>query len=259
MAKVTTATMAVSDKDTTSIEEKLKHLYSLQKIDSQIDKIRIVRGELPLEVADLEDEVAGLQTRLENATNEIKELEEMLANRKIAIKESQELIKKYTSQQEKVRNNREYDSLSKEIEYQNLEIQLSEKRTKEHKAAIAMKSELLDAATAAFDERKADLKHKKAELDDIIAETQKDEESLLKKDKSAESKIDDRLINAYKRIRSNTRNGLALVTVSRDACGGCFNKIPPQTQMDIAQHKKIIVCEHCGRFLVDEDILNVSK
>jgi predicted nucleic acid-binding Zn-ribbon protein len=259
MAKVTTATMAVSDKDTSSIEEKLKHLFSLQRIDTQIDKIRIVRGELPLEVADLEDEVAGLQTRLENATKEIKDLDEMLANRKLAIKESQDLIKKYTQQQEKVRNNREYDSLSKEIEYQNLEIQLSEKRIKEHKAAIAMKSELLETATAAYDERMADLKHKKAELDDIISETQKDEEALLKKAKTGESKIDDRLLNAYKRIRSNTRNGLAVVTVARDACGGCFNKIPPQTQMDIAQHKKIIVCEHCGRILVDEDILNTSK
>jgi predicted nucleic acid-binding Zn-ribbon protein len=189
MAKVTTATMAVSDKDTSSIEEKLKHLFSLQRIDTQIDKIRIVRGELPLEVADLEDEVAGLQTRLENATKEIKDLDEMLANRKLAIKESQDLIKKYTQQQEKVRNNREYDSLSKEIEYQNLEIQLSEKRIKEHKAAISMKSELLETATAAYDERMADLKHKKAELDDIISETQKDEEALLKKAKTGESKI----------------------------------------------------------------------
>jgi len=256
MAKVTTATMAVSDKDITSIEEKLKHLFSLQQVDSQIDKIRIVRGELPLEVADLEDEVAGLSTRVENATNEIKGLEEMIANRKVAIKESQELIKKYTAQQGKVRNNREYDSLSKEIEYQNLEIQLSEKRMKEHKAAISMKSELLETAIELFNERKADLKHKKAELDDIVSETQKDEESLLKKAKAGEAKIDARLLNAYKRIRSNTRNGLAVVAVERDACGGCFNKIPPQTQMDIGQHKKIIVCEHCGRILVDAEILN---
>ena len=259
MAKVTTATMAVSEKDTSSIEEKLRNLYGLQKIDSQIDKIRIVRGELPLEVADLEDEVAGLQTRLENITKEIKDLEDMLANRKLAIKESQDLIKKYTQQQEKVRNNREYDSLSKEIEYQNLEIQLSEKRSKEHKAAIAMKSEILDKATATFNERSNDLKHKKAELDDIIAETQKEEEALAKKAATAAAKIDERLTNAYQRIRANTRNGLAVVSVTRDACGGCFNKIPPQTQMDIAQHKKIIVCEHCGRILVDEEILAPTK
>jgi uncharacterized protein len=259
MAKVTTASMAVSDKDTSSIEEKLRNLFGLQKIDSQIDKIRIVRGELPLEVADLEDEVTGLNTRLENITKEIKDLEEMLANRKIAIKESQELIKKYTQQQEKVRNNREYDSLSKEIEYQNLEIQLSEKRSKEHKAAIAMKSEILDKAKSLYDERSADLKHKKAELDDIVAETQKEEEALNKKAATAAAKIDERLTNAYRRIRSNTRNGLAVVTVTRDACGGCFNKIPPQTQMDIAQHKKIIVCEHCGRILVDEEFLNSTK
>ena len=259
MAKVTTATMAVSEKDMSSIEEKLRNLYGLQKIDSQIDKIKIVRGELPLEVADLEDEVAGLHTRLENITKEIKDLEDMLANRKLAIKESQDLIKKYTQQQEKVRNNREYDSLSKEIEYQNLEIQLSEKRSKEHKAAIAMKSELLDKAKATYDERSSDLKHKKAELDDIIAETQKEEDALAKKANTAAGKIDERLTNAYQRIRANTRNGLAVVTVTRDACGGCFNKIPPQTQMDIAQHKKIIVCEHCGRILVDEEILAPTK
>jgi predicted nucleic acid-binding Zn-ribbon protein len=237
------------------VEVKLKNLYELQQVDSAIDKIRILQGELPLEVSDLEDEVEGLSTRIKNLEEELKNLDEQITVRKNAIKESQELIRKYESQQSKVRNNREFDSLNKELEYQTLEIQLSEKRIKEHKALITQKSEAFEIARAHFEERKKDLDHKKAELKEIVAETEKEEKALLKRSEEASVNIEPRLLNAYKRIRSNSRNGLAVVTVERDACGGCFNKIPPQTQMDIRAHKKIIVCEHCGRILVDAQIL----
>jgi hypothetical protein len=246
---------AVIEKEV-SVEEKLKALYNLQQIDSAIDRIRIVQGELPLEVSDLEDEVAGLETRIKNFTEEVNALEDLITQRKIAMKDAAELIKKYEGQQGKVRNNREYDSITKEMEYQTLDIQLSEKRIKEYKAAIALKNEVLDAAKATYNERKNDLDHKKAELKDIVAETEKEEKSLLKKSKESETLIEARLLNAYQRIRANSRNGLGVVTVERDACGGCFNKIPPQTQMDIRTHKKIIVCEHCGRILVDAEILS---
>ncbi len=239
-----------------SVEQKLKALYNLQQVDSAIDRIRIVQGELPLEVSDLEDEVAGLETRIKNFTEEVNALEDLITQRKIAMKDATELIKKYESQQGKVRNNREYDSITKEMEYQTLDIQLSEKRIKEYKTAITLKNEVLDAAKATYNERKNDLDHKKAELKDIIAETEKEEKGLLKKSKDSEELIEARLLNAYQRIRSNSHNGLGLVTVERDACGGCFNKIPPQTQMDIRTHKKIIVCEHCGRILVDAEILS---
>ncbi len=244
----------VLEKDNT-VEEKLKTLFSLQQIDSAIDRIRIVQGELPLEVSDLEDEVAGLETRIANITNEINSLEDLITQRKIAIKDASELIKKYEAQQGKVRNNREYDSISKEIEYQNLDIQLSDKRIKEYKAAIGVQNDLLENAKAVFNERKSDLTHKKSELEEIITETEKEEKSLKKKSESSEANIEQRLLNAYKKIRANSRNGLAVVNVERDACGGCFNKIPPQTQLDIRTHKKIIVCEHCGRILVDAETL----
>jgi predicted nucleic acid-binding Zn-ribbon protein len=243
------------DKSEVSVEEKLRALYELQQIDSKIDKIKTVRGELPLEVRDLEDEVAGLETRLNNFTTEIDQLEEMINEKKNAIKDSQAAIKKYEGQQSKVRNNREYDSITKEIEFQNLEIQLSEKRIKEFKAQIASKKDIITGSQDAFDERKKDLNHKKEELDEIVSETQKEEEALHKKSKVSEAKIEARLLNAYKRVRSNARNGLAVVPVQRDACGGCFNKIPPQRQLDIRMHKKVIVCEHCGRILVDGEIL----
>ena len=245
---------AVIEKEV-SVEEKLRALYNLQQLDSSIDRIRIVQGELPLEVSDLEDEVTGLETRIKNFTDEVNALEDLITQRKIAMKDATELIKKYEGQQGKVRNNREYDSITKEIEYQNLDIQLSEKRIKEYKVAISTKNEVLDAAKANYTERKNDLDHKKAELKDIIAETEKEEKSLQKKSKESEVLIEERLLNAYQRIRSNSKNGLGVVTVERDACGGCFNKIPPQTQMDIRTHKKIIVCEHCGRILVDAEIL----
>lgn len=243
------------EKSDIPVEEKLRALYELQQIDSQIDRIRTVRGELPLEVRDLEDEVAGLDTRSNNLHEEVKQLEEAINEKKNVMKEAGLSIKKYEAQQGKVRNNREFDSLSKEIEFQNLEIALAEKRIKEFKAQIAAKKEMIDGSQAALDERKNDLKLKKEELEDIVSETKKEEDELAARSKVAEEKIEGRLLHAYSRVRQNVRNGLAVVPVQRDACGGCFNKIPPQRQLDIRMHKKIIVCEHCGRILVDADFL----
>ncbi|MGZ3884532.1 MAG: zinc ribbon domain-containing protein [Bacteroidia bacterium] len=245
----------IKEKIDASIEGKLRSLYELQLIDSKIDRLRTIRGELPLEVSDLEDTVTGLETRLNNVTNEVQEHENQINEKKQNIKDFTANIKKYEAQQAKVRNNREYDAITKEIEFQNLEIQLAEKRMKEAKAGIAAKSELLERSTTEFEERKKDLKVKKNELDEIIAETEKEEKELIKESEKAAAKIEDRLFNAYKRIRANTRNGLAVVTVDRDACGGCYNKIPPQRQLDIRTNKKIIVCEHCGRILVDGTII----
>jgi predicted nucleic acid-binding Zn-ribbon protein len=252
---MTTKAKKADEKSEIPVEEKLRALYELQQIDAQIDRIRTVRGELPLEVRDLEDEVAGLETRVNNLTQEMQNLEDMINEKKNVIKDAQAQIKKYETQQGKVRNNREFDSLSKEIEFQGLEMQLAEKRIKEAKAQIAAKQEVIDAAQATLDERRGDLKLKKEELEDIVSETRKEEEELLGRSSLAEAKIEDRLLNAYKRIRQNVRNGLGVVGVQRDACGGCFNKIPPQRQLDIRTHKKIIVCEHCGRILVDADYL----
>ncbi len=247
--------MAKTKTDEISVEEKLRALYELQQIDSKIDKIRTVRGELPLEVRDLEDLVAGLETRVNNFTEELKTLEDSITEKKNVIKDAQGLIKKYEAQQSKVRNNREYDAITKEIEFQNLEIQLAEKRIKEYKATIVAKKDVITQSEEDLKDRKKDLKLKKQELDEIIAETEKEEQDLLKKSKNSEAIIEDRLLNAYKRIRSNVINGLGVVTVERDACGGCFNKIPPQRHLDIKTHKKVIVCEHCGRILVDAEIL----
>lgn len=237
-----------------SIEEKLRMLYELQMVDSEIDKIKILRGELPLEVQDLEDEIAGLETRINNLHDECKSLETAVSAKRNEIVNANALIKKYQEQQENVRNNREYDSLSKEIEYQTLEIQLCEKRIKEFTVQIKAKKELIEEATKKLNERKQDLTVKKKELDEIVAETQKEEEHLLQRSKEIEQIIEQRLIAAYKRIRTNARNGLAIVTVERDACGGCFNKIPPQRQLEIRSRKKIIVCEYCGRILVDRGL-----
>lgn len=245
----------IKEKIDASIEGKLRSLYELQIIDSKIDRIRTVRGELPLEVQDLEDSVAGLETRVNNLSDELKQLEEQISEKTQAIKDFKANIKKYEAQQGKVRNNREYDAITKEIEFQNLEIQLAEKRLKEYKFAVEQKSEIVEKSRQEFEERKKDLKSKKSELDEIIAETEKDEKELLKASETASAAIEDRLLNAYKRIRSNTRNGLAVVPVERDACGGCFNKIPPQKQLDIKMNKKILVCEHCGRVMVDPNII----
>jgi len=242
-----------------SIEEKLKALYEKQLVDSEIDKIRILRGELPLEVQDLEDEIAGLETRLNNLEEEIKNLETAVSSKKNEIVTAENLIKKYQEQQNNVRNNREYDSLSKEIEFQTLEIELCEKRIKEFSVQIKNKKEVIDESKKVLDERNADLQGKKKELDEIVADTRKEEEQLEKRSKDIEKVIEPRLITAYKKIRSNARNGLAVVTVERDACGGCFNKIPPQRQLDIKSMKKIIVCEYCGRILVDQEIAGVEE
>lgn len=246
--------MATATKKEASVAEKLDALYQLQSIDSEIDRIRTIRGELPLEVEDLEDEVSGLETRIAKIAEEVKELEVEISDRKLATKEAETVIAKYKEQQNNVRNNREYDSIAKEIEFQELEIKLHDKKSKEAKAKIAQKKEVLDEAKQKLSFRKEDLATKKAELDEIVAETQKEEEVLLAKSEKAKGSIEDRLVRAYNRLRENARNGLAVVQVERDSCGGCFNTIPPQRQLDIQMKKRVIVCEHCGRILVPTQI-----
>lgn len=243
---------AATKKEVT-IADKLDALYELQKIDSEIDRIRTMRGELPLEVQDLEDELEGLDTRLKKLADEIKELEQEVSDRKNAIKDAESAIIKYKEQQNNVRNNREYESLDKEIEFQGLEIKLHEKRSKETKVTIAHKKEIYDETKSRYDLRKGDLSSKKSELDEIVNETQKEEETLITKSNKAKASIDERLVTAYSRLRNNAKNGLAVVPVDRDSCGGCFNKIPPQRQLDIQTKKKVIVCEHCGRILVPDE------
>ncbi|GAB4281344.1 MAG: C4-type zinc ribbon domain-containing protein [Marinilabiliales bacterium] len=238
-----------------TIEEKLKSLLRLQLVDSEIDKIRILRGELPLEVQDLEDEIEGLDTRIKNYYAEIENYQNELSKRKIKIKECEDKIKKYTEQQKNVRNNREFDSLSKEIEFQTLEIELAKKHIGEFEKSIEEKNALIEVAKKDYEDRLSDLKHKKQELDEIITENQKEEEDLLQESAKISKEIDKRLLTAYRRIRKNARNGLAVVSIERDACGGCFNKIPPQRQLDIRTRKKIIVCEYCGRILVDQEMV----
>jgi predicted nucleic acid-binding Zn-ribbon protein len=241
---------ATKTKTEATVAEKLDALYQLQKIDSEIDRIRTIRGELPLEVQDLEDELLGLQTRITKIDDEIKDLESEVLDRKNAMKDSDTAIAKYKEQQNNVRNNREFESLAKEIEFQELEIKLHEKKSKEAKIKIDNKKEILDEAKQRFEFRDTDLKTKKAELDEIVAETQKDEDKLLKSSEDAKKKIDERLLTAYVRLRGNAKNGLSVVPIERDSCGGCFNKIPPQRQLDIQSKKKVLVCEHCGRILV---------
>jgi predicted nucleic acid-binding Zn-ribbon protein len=237
-----------------TVAEKLKALYDKQLVDTAVDKIKILRGELPLEVQDLEDEIEGLQTRVSKYQEDIDSLEKSIAGKRQEIQNAQDLIKKYEEQQNNVRNNREYDSLSKEIEFQTLEIELCEKRIREFTGQIEEKKVVIGDSTEVLNERKLDLDNKKKELDDIIAETRKEEDILEKKSAELEGIIEPRLITAYRKIRANARNGLAVVPVERDACGGCFNKIPPQRQLDIASRKKIIVCEYCGRILVDSPV-----
>ena len=249
----------IKEKVDASIEGKLRALYELQIIDSKIDRIRTIRGELPLEVQDLEDSVAGLETRVTNLSDELKELQDQIIEKTESIKDFKANIKKYETQQGKVRNNREYDAITKEIEFQNLEIQLAEKRLKEYKFGVEQKSEIVEKSQIDFSERKKDLKLKKSELDEIITETEKEEKDLVKASEKAGEAIEDRLVNAYRRVRSNTRNGLAVVPVERDSCGGCFNKIPPQKQLDIKMNKKILVCEHCGRIMVDPNIISTEE
>ncbi len=237
-----------------SAEERIAALYELQKIDTQIDEINHLKGELPLEVQDLEDEVAGLETRIANLTGEYDTLLAAIKSRKEEIENSKTAIAKYTEQQNNVRNNREFDSLSKEIEFQNLEIELSEKRIKEATAESKFKKKGIDDAKEVLEGRQIDLANKKAELEKIDAETAAEMEVLLKKSDEAARKIDPRALDAYKRIRKNVRNGMAVVIIKRDACGGCFNRIPPQRQFDIRTNRKIIVCEYCGRILVSDEL-----
>ncbi|MES2799351.1 MAG: C4-type zinc ribbon domain-containing protein [Bacteroidota bacterium] len=239
-----------ASKTEVTVADKLDALYHLQQIDSDIDRIRTIRGELPLEVQDLEDELLGLETRISKIQDEINELETEVTDRKNASKDSEAAIAKYKEQQNNVRNNREFESIAKEIEFQELEIRLHEKKSKEVKIKIEGKKEILAEAKERLDFRAGDLKTKKSELDEIIAETQKDEDDLMKKSEAQKKKIDERLLSAYARLRGNSKNGLSVVQVQRDACGGCFNKIPPQRQLDIQSKKKILVCEHCGRILV---------
>ena len=249
----------MATKTEVTVEEKLRALYDLQLIDSRIDEIRSVRGELPLEVEDLEDEVAGMNTRLEKLKADLEIIEEQIKEKKNNIEESKVLIKKYATQQDNVRNNREYNSLTKEVEFQELEIQLAEKNIKEYRAQIEQKSQVIEETKARFDERSEHLKHKQNELDEILKETEKEEQTLIKQSDSFESQIEPRLIKAYKRIRTNVKNGLAIVAVERGASGGSFFTIPPQVQMEIAGRKKIITDEHSGRILVDPDLANEER
>jgi predicted nucleic acid-binding Zn-ribbon protein len=237
-----------------TVEEKLKALYELQTIHTKVDRIRQVRGELPMEVADLEDDVAGLETRIQKIKAELDDLEDDIVTRKNLIKEAQANIKKYENQLNEVKNNREYDAISKEIEIQGLDIQVSEKKIREFGFEIATKTQVYEKALGDLDARKSDLDAKKEELGTITSETQKEENELSGLADKASKNIEDRLLIAYNRLRKNAKNGLAVVTIQRDSCSGCFNQIPPQRQSDIRQRKKIIVCEHCGRILVDEQM-----
>ncbi len=258
--------MAAATKKEGTIAEKLDALFELQKIDSEIDRIRTIRGELPLEVQSLEDEIIGLNTRVSKINDEIKEIETEISDRKIAVKDAEGAITKYKEQQNNVRNNREFESLSKEIEFQELEIKLHDKKSKEAKYKIDLKKETLAEAVQRVEMKQGDLDSKKAELEAIISETQKDEEKLIKSSDAAKKNIDGRLVFAYERLRTNAKNGLAVVQVIRasetqekkgNSCGGCFNKIPPQRQLDIVTKKKIIVCEHCGRILVPQETTEI--
>jgi len=242
-----------------TVEEKLRALYDLQLIDSRIDEIRNVRGELPLEVEDLEDRVAGLNTRISNFETDLANFKTDISNKKLAIEESKTLITKYKEQQNNVRNNREFDSLAKEIEYQELEIQLSEKRIKEFKAKIAQKSEVIDNTKEKLTELENHLTHKKNELNDILKETEKEEQLLKDKSEEFSKSIDEHLLKAYTRIRNKVKNGLAVVSIERGASGGSFFTIPPQVQLEIANRKKITIDEHSGRILVDAALAHEEK
>ncbi|MBR3960530.1 MAG: hypothetical protein IKJ81_10890 [Bacteroidales bacterium] len=242
-----------------AVEKRLVALYTLQTVDSEIDKIQIIRGELPQAIQDLEDEIAGLETRIQNFKNDIAETNQKMANEKNEIAEHTEMIKKYQKQQDNMRNNREFEAINKEIEYKDLQIQLCERHIKEANAHIKEVGQHISAAELLLENRHKDLDAKKDELDDIIKETEKDETRLRAKSEEQEQFIEPRYLTAYKRIRGAARNGLAVVTIDRDACGGCFSKIPPQRQTEIKMHKKVIVCEHCGRILVDDDIAEKAK
>ena len=250
--------MAKKDPTDLSVEEKLKTLFQLQTALSSIDEKRALRGELPLEVQDLEDEIEGLNTRVEKIQNEISEFQRAIVQKKGEIVTAEASVNRYKSQLDEVKNNREFDTLSKEIEYQSLEIELCNKKIREAENRIQEKNDELATCNTTIQERQEDLDIKKSELDEIIAETRAEEDKLKEKVKDLESKIEPRLLTSFKRIRKNARNGLGIVYVQRDACGGCFNKIPPQRQLDIKMHKKIIVCEYCGRIMIDPELAGVK-
>lgn len=249
----------MAKKKEVTVEDKLRALYDLQLIDSRIDEIKSTRGELPLEIEDLEGDIEGLNKRLENFENDIKNLNDSISDKKQAIEESKGLMKKYTEQQKNVRNNREFDSLSKEVEFQELEIQLAEKNIKEFKVKIAHKGEVIEASKEKLSALESHLKHKKDELSEIMSETEKEEKVLNKKSEEFGKLIEDRLLQAYTRIRTNVRNGLAVVPVERGAAAGSYFTIPPQRQMEIAMRKKIITDEHSGRILVDIELATEEK
>ncbi len=250
--------MAKKDPTDLSVEEKLKTLYQLQSALSSIDEKRALRGELPLEVQDLEDEIEGLTTRIEKIKNDISEFQAAITQKKGEIADAEASVARYKSQLDEVKNNREYDTLSKEIEFQTLEIELCNKKIREANTRISEKQNELAANEEVIKERQGDLEVKKNELDEIMAETRAEEDKLKEKVKDLEAKIESRLLTSFKRIRKNARNGLGIVYVQRDACGGCFNKIPPQRQLDIKMHKKIIVCEYCGRIMIDPELAGVK-
>lgn len=250
--------MAKKEITETTVEQRLKNLYQLQTMLSEIDRIKILRGELPLEVQDLEDEIEGLTHRIGKYNEEQEDMQGGISARKAKIEESQAAIDRYKAQLNDVKNNREYDILSKEIEFQSLEIELQNKKIAEAQHALEEKRGETDAARNQLEERRADLDMKKSELDEIVAETKAEEEKLREKAKDLEQRIEPRLLAAFKRIRKNSHNGLGIVYVERDACGGCFNKIPPQRQLDIRMRKKIIVCEYCGRIMIDPELAGVK-
>lgn len=250
--------MAKKELTDLSVEEKLKTLYQLQTALSSIDEKRALRGELPLEVQDLEDEIEGLSIRIEKIQNDIDEFRNAVSQKKAEIEEAQASVDRYKTQLNDVKNNREYDTLSKEIEFQSLEIELCNKKIKEALVRISEKENELKASNEAIEDRKNDLEMKKNELDEIMEETRSEEERLKIKVKEYETKIEPRLLASFKRIRKSARNGLGIVYVQRDACGGCFNKIPPQRQLDIKMHKKVIVCEYCGRIMIDPELAGVK-
>ena len=241
-----------------SVEERLKALYELQTVLSEIDRIKIIRGELPIEVQDLEDDIARLHTRISNYNNDIEELRRKLVDEKNAIQEAQAKIARYKEQLDNVRNNREFDLLTKEVEFQTLEIELCEKHINEFNRAIENKKADIEKTNGDLADREHILEDKKRELDEIVSETRQDEERLREKAKELEPRIDERTLNAFKRIRKNARNGLGVVYIQRNACGGCFNRIPPQKQLEIKMHKKIIVCEYCGRIMIDPELAGIQ-
>lgn len=250
--------MAKKDPTDLSVEEKLKTLYQLQTTLSSIDEKKALRGELPLEVQDLEDELEGLHIRVEKIQNEIAEFQDAVAQKKHEITDAEASVERYKSQLNDVKNNREYDTLTKEIEFQSLEIELCNKKIKEAAIKIEECKRDLESTQQSICEREEDLNEKRDELDEIMQETREEEDKLKAKAKELETKIEPRLLTSFKRIRKNARNGLGIVYVQRDACGGCFNKIPPQRQLDIKMHKKIIVCEYCGRIMIDPELAGVK-